>query len=105
MRISAALLLLPLAACAVTDTVPPEPAAAPLAPAAQRAVDYPETARIDVVETLFGERLVDPYRWLENDVREDPRVRQWVTAQNAVTDAYLATLPERAAVQRRMTEL
>ena len=73
------LLLLPLAAAALA-----QPAAAPIA--------YPETARGDVVEEQFGERVADPYRWLENDVREDPRVRDWVTAQNQVTDAYLATL-------------
>ena len=36
------------------------------------ALAYPETARGDVVEEQFGERVADPYRWLENDVRQDP---------------------------------
>jgi prolyl oligopeptidase len=66
---------------------------------------YPKTARGDVVEEHFGERIADPYRWLENDVREDPHVRAWVTAQNDVTNAYLATLPGRAAFRARMTRM
>jgi prolyl oligopeptidase len=37
------------------------------------APQYPETRRGDTVETLFGESIADPYRWLENDVRNDPR--------------------------------
>nr|WP_246263684.1 prolyl oligopeptidase family serine peptidase [Parasphingopyxis algicola] len=68
-------------------------------------LDYPETARGDVVEEQFGVAVVDPYRWLENDVRNDTAVRDWVTAQNAVTDAYLETLPGRDAIAARLTEL
>ncbi|MFN2259757.1 MAG: prolyl oligopeptidase family protein [Parasphingopyxis sp.] len=66
---------------------------------------YPETPRGGVVEEQFGIAVADPYRWLENDVREDQRVRDWVTAQNAVTDAYLETLPGRAAIEARLAEL
>lgn len=66
---------------------------------------YPETARGDVVEEQFGVAVADPYRWLENDVRVDPAVREWVTAQNAVTDAYLETLPGRDAIAARLAEL
>ena len=56
---------------------------------------YPATERGTTVETQFGEQIADPYRWLENDVRTDPKVAEWVAAQNAVTDAYLDTLPGR----------
>jgi prolyl oligopeptidase len=66
---------------------------------------YPATTRGDVRETLFGEEIVDPYRWLENDVRTDANVRAWVTAQVATTDAYLATLPGRVAIATRMKAL
>jgi len=68
-------------------------------------MQYPVTHRDDIVETQFGTPVADPYRWLENDVREDERVRAWVTAQNAVTDAYLATLPGRDRFRARITEL
>ena len=69
------------------------------------APDYPETRRGDVVETQFGETIADPYRWLENDVRNDPEVADWVERQNAVTDAYLAELPARGWFQSRIAQL
>ena len=59
------------------------------------APQYPETRRDDTAETLFGETIADPYRWLENDVRNDAEVAEWVERENAVTDAYLAQLPAR----------
>jgi prolyl oligopeptidase len=31
--------------------------------------------------------VADPYRWLENDVRNDNEVRGWVEQQNKVTNA------------------
>lgn len=66
---------------------------------------YPLTARGDTVDSLFGCDVADPYRWLENDVRVDPQVRVWVEAENAVTDRYLATLPDRAQIAARLTSL
>lgn len=95
MRLPAAILAIPLAALAMN---------AP-AQTAEPALTYPQTTRGDVVEEHFGERIADPYRWLENDVREDTNVRAWVTAQNDVTNAYLATLPGRAAFRARMTQM
>lgn len=68
-------------------------------------IAYPQTARENVVDTQFGVAVQDPYRWLENDVRQDPRVRDWVTAQNAVTNRFLAQLPHRDAFRARMREL
>jgi prolyl oligopeptidase len=101
MRIAAALLLLSTAACSMSDKAPP--AAADTAPRAS--LVYPQTERQDVAEVQFGERVADPYRWLEDDVRENPKVRQWVAEQNALTTSYLATLPAKAAFTERMTEL
>jgi prolyl oligopeptidase len=57
------------------------------------------------VDRYHGTEVPDPYRWLEEDVRESPAVRDWVTAQNEVTFGYLETLPQREALQRRLTEL
>jgi prolyl oligopeptidase len=68
-------------------------------------IAYPETRKGDVAETLFGERIADPYRWLENDVRSDPEVAGWVERQNAVTQAYLATLPQRTWFADRIRAL
>ena len=69
------------------------------------ALTYPDTARGDTVDPQFGVDVADPYRWLEDDVRVNPKVADWVAAQNKVTDAYLATLPGRDAFKKRMTEL
>ena len=60
---------------------------------AQTVSDYPETRATDTSETIFGQQIADPYRWLENDVRSDAEVANWVEAQNVVTDAYLEQLP------------
>lgn len=66
---------------------------------------YPETRRVDVVEDQFGVKVADPYRWLENDVRNDAEVAAWVAAENKVTDAYLATLPGRDVFRARIKQL
>lgn len=68
-------------------------------------IAYPETRREDVVDEQFGVQVADPYRWLENDVRNDAQVAEWVAAQNAVTDAYLATLPGRDWFRARIKQL
>ena len=68
-------------------------------------VKYPETKTVDVVEEQFGEYISDPYRWLENDVREDAAVADWVKAQNAVTNSYLETLEGREILAQSMETL
>ncbi|WP_226633329.1 prolyl oligopeptidase family serine peptidase [Novosphingobium profundi] len=67
--------------------------------------NYPETRRGDVVETLFGEEIADPYRWLENDVREDKEVADWVALQSAFTDSYLKQLPQRGWFEEKVRGL
>ena len=100
MRVAAALLLLSVSACAMNAAPPAEVAVAPRA-----SLVYPVSERQDIVEEQFGDRVADPFRWLEEDVRTSPKVAQWVAEQNALTNSYLATLPARAAFTRRMTEL
>jgi prolyl oligopeptidase len=107
---------LPLCALLLTSacmTAPPPPPAPPELVAAEATaatakegdIAYPLTRRMDLVEPQFGVAVADPYRWLENDVRNDPEVRAWVTAENEVTDAFLETLPLRDRFKARMTEL
>ena len=93
------LLLLP-AGPALSEAMPPVPAA-PAAHTATR-LTYPATRKGDVVETHFGETIADPYRWLENDVRNDREVAAWVEGENAVTQAYLAALPQRDSFRARI---
>lgn len=68
-------------------------------------IDYPVTATVDHVDAYHGIEVADPYRWLEDDVRESDAVQDWVDAQNEVTFAYLATIPERELIAKRMREL
>ena len=70
-----------------------------------RAFNYPETPRVDQVDTYFGTDVQDPYRWLEEDVRNSKKVEQWVTAQNQVTYKYLDKLPGRERLLERLKEL
>ena len=85
MRLLPVLLVLPFATAAFAQPG--------LAPLPQPHIAYPASQRGDVVEEQFGERIADPYRWLENDVRQDPAVRDWVTAQNAASSAFLISSP------------
>ena len=89
------LCLLVLSALAVTSTALAEDAR----------TDYPQTKRVDHVDTYHGTEVPDPYRWLEQDVRQSPEVAAWVEAENKVTFAYLEAIPQREAILRRMTEL
>ncbi|HMS55976.1 MAG TPA: prolyl oligopeptidase family serine peptidase [Fimbriimonadaceae bacterium] len=64
---------------------------------------YPESRRMDLVETLHGTEVADPYRWLE-DANAD-ETKAWIKAQNQVTNAYLTAIPERAVLRKRFTKL
>ena len=66
---------------------------------------YPETEKGDTVDTYFGIKVSDPFRWLETDVRNSDKVRDWVTAQNKLTFGYLKSLPNREKIESRLTEL
>lgn len=55
---------------------------------------YPEALRLDLVDTLHGHRVPDPYRWLEDP--DDPRTKAWSQAQDELTAQVLGALPGRA---------
>ena len=73
--------------------------------AEEPAFDYPKTRKVEQTDLYHGTKVEDPYRWLENDVREDEEVAEWVAAQNKVTDAYLADIPAREQIREELTEL
>lgn len=66
---------------------------------------YPSSKKIDHVDELHGVKVPDPYRWLEDDVRESKDVAAWVEAENKVTFAYLESIPQREPIRKRLTEL
>lgn len=69
----------------------------------QKMTHYPETSKIDHVDTYFGVDVPDPYRWLENDTSE--ATGQWVKAENEVTFGYLNHIKYREKVKARLEEL
>ncbi len=64
---------------------------------------YPETRKVDTVDTYFGIQVKDPYRWLENDTTQE--TTEWVKSQNEVTFGYLDNIPYRENVLKRLEEL
>ena len=95
--LGAALLMAPMPSMAMTNYEASADVAARL--------DYPKTKTVDVVDEQFGVKVADPYRWLEDDVRVNAEVADWVKAQNAVTSAYLKTLPGKKVLAARMKKL
>ena len=84
-----------LALCALILTAPS------MLPAAGSGV--PETPRIEVIDTVHGVEIVDPYRWLED--QESPETRAWIDAQNEYTQAVLGQLSARPAVRDNLEKL
>jgi len=68
-------------------------------------VEYPDTVRTDHTDTYHDTVVADPYRWLEDDVRESEDVKNWVDSQNEVTFAYLESIEEREAIRARLETL
>jgi len=62
----------------------------------------PETPKKPVSTKYQGVTVEDPYQWLEND--NDPQVKSWSDAQNQRTRQYLDKLPDRAAIEKQLTE-
>jgi len=62
----------------------------------------PETPKKTVSSQYHGVTVEDPYQWLEND--NDPQVKSWSDAQNQRTRQYLDKLPDRAAIEKQLTE-
>ena len=68
-------------------------------------IEYPQTRRGDHIDVYHGVKVPDPYRWLEQDIRQSKEVADWVAAENKVTFAYLAAIPQRDPIRRRLTAM
>lgn len=58
---------------------------------------YPKTLKVAQVDDYFGTNVADPYRWLEDD--KSVETKNWVDAQNEVTQSYLNNIPYRKQFQ------
>jgi len=64
---------------------------------------YPSAKKGEQVDDYHGTKISDPYRWLEDLDSAD--TKQWVEAQNRLTNAYLAEIPARKRIKERLTKL
>jgi len=64
---------------------------------------YPEARKDGTVDTYFGTRVEDNYRWLEDD--RSSETAQWVEAENAVTASYFSKIPFRAKLLERLKQV
>src|SRR5580704_12709171 len=64
---------------------------------------YPAARQVDQTDDYFGTTVSDPYRWME-DV-DSAELKTWIDAEDELTQRYLAQVPLRETMQRRLTEL
>lgn len=91
-----------LAACgseSKTDSAT-QPNSATMTEAAKTTFTYPQTAKGDVVDSYFEQKIADPYRWLEDD--RSSETEAWVKAQNNVTFSYLEQIPYREQIKQKL---
>ncbi len=71
--------------------------------AQQSPVSYPKTAKGQQIDDYFGEKVTDPYRWLEDDNSKETKA--WVEEENKLTFDYLSKIPFRENIRKRIGEL
>ncbi|MBL8954033.1 MAG: S9 family peptidase [Myxococcaceae bacterium] len=84
----------------------PEPAAADSKPAEApkpKGPQLPETRTQLIEDILFGTKVKDPFRWLEDEKASE--VQEWMRAQDAVARAKLHELPHRDELIKRFHDL
>ncbi|WP_353258885.1 prolyl oligopeptidase family serine peptidase [Prochlorothrix hollandica] len=64
---------------------------------------YPPARHDDRLHAYPGITVPDPYGWLEDP--DSPETQAWVAAENAVTQGFLDTIPQRSQIQSRLTQL
>jgi prolyl oligopeptidase len=62
----------------------------------------PATPKKPVTDEYQGVKVQDDYQWLEKD--DDPDVKAWSDTQNQHTRGYIDKLPDRAALEKQLTE-
>jgi prolyl oligopeptidase len=62
----------------------------------------PQTPKKPHSDEYHGVTVEDPFQWLEND--DDPQVKTWSDTQSQRTRAHLDKLPDRAAIEKQLTE-
>jgi prolyl oligopeptidase len=85
------------------DSSPAQQPTANPSQAQHREPRYPQARRLDLAEDLFGHRVQDPYRWLED--AGSAQTREWLAAEETVWARYRDALPRRQEFADRVREL
>ncbi|WP_234405883.1 prolyl oligopeptidase family serine peptidase [Leeuwenhoekiella sp. MAR_2009_132] len=64
---------------------------------------YPETKKVDTIDTYFGTQVPDPYRWLEDD--RSAETEAWVKAENKTTFGYLDKIPFKEEIKKKLEKI
>ena len=67
------------------------------------AIIYPPAKTVDSSDVFYGIKVLDPYRWLED--YSSPATKEWIKAENEVTDNYLEKIPFRENIKKELTSL
>lgn len=65
------------------------------------AIHYPQGKTVDSFDVFYGQKIPDPYRWLED--YSSPDAKAWIKAENKVTNNYLSKIPFLNRVKKEMT--
>src|SRR5437588_1858796 len=83
--LSTLILFSPMTSAQIPVRMPPQ------TPTQTAAVHYPDAHTVDQVDSYFGTKVPDPYRWMENV--DAPEVKAWVDAENELTHSILNSVP------------
>ena len=64
---------------------------------------YPTTHKLDAFDMFHGEKVPDPYKWLEDD--RSAETAEWVSTQNKLSNGFISHLPQRKAIHKRLQSL
>jgi prolyl oligopeptidase len=69
----------------------------------KKKIEYPVTKKGDVIDSYFGTKVPDPYRWLEDDKSDE--TASWVREQNKITSGYLESIPYKEKIKSRLKKM
>ena len=70
-----------------------------MAPEAAR-FEYPSARRSDHVDDYHGEKVADPYRWMEDP--DSDETKKFVEEQNAISRPYIFDCPDRENINEQL---
>jgi len=66
-------------------------------------IKYPQAKKENIEEIIFGKKVEDPYRWMENE--NDTELKKWIEDQSNLTFEYLNGVSFKNKIKNRLKEL